>query len=299
MGSFPTSLEGNQTLPELFLYDGLSKPVAKADYSLFVDLFFILNLVSFITFQHTHFQIRRALKPNSQPANVALLLHIGISIFEALQYHIRAVLQPHMQISRVDLALTLIQGLSSIVLHFTRVQAGYKDPMHISFRIQPLLARPVATMLSMLQGNILYHDISLRISTHSFIYTRLIIFAARKVRFPASHRELYNSAALLGTMLAVHDSKINRFAAHFYLLATFAIIYFHNKVDTQEFTQSSRKSVIRVANRLRKIRSRFNAKMTKPRSNTTRSRASTTRSRSNTLRSRSNTIRLGSVSKCI
>ncbi|KAH9998897.1 hypothetical protein F4779DRAFT_622770 [Xylariaceae sp. FL0662B] len=181
-----------------------------------LELLWVFSSYIYIFSQHT---LRRALpiakKSFRASRHKLLITHILLSLAEILRYHLQALLHgPPVVPQTTDLALALAHALTSFRLARDRPMGDsvLTRPTHQSLAG----ARALLAAAAFATGSPFYHTAALRV-LGGFVYPRLLIGAAGRLRALPSYRAVYAAAMFVASLLCLCDSAVP-LAPHLFLV---------------------------------------------------------------------------------
>ncbi|RSL48170.1 hypothetical protein CEP54_013063 [Fusarium duplospermum] len=140
-----------------------------------------------------------------QKRSMALALHILAGAFELTRYYARAVKGPVLP-DLADTAACFAHSFTTLTLARTLLRGD--KTTRASYQA-PALMRPLLALIAIGYENAFIHEASVKL-LHAFLYTRLIIFLAKRIGMNKvqSYATVYAHAVSLGAIVAIHYSGL-------------------------------------------------------------------------------------------
>ncbi|KAI8648126.1 hypothetical protein NCS56_01544600 [Fusarium sp. Ph1] len=163
---------------------------------------------------------------SSRKRSMALALHILAGAFELTRYYARAVKGPVLP-DIADTAACFAHSLTTLILARTLLRGD--KTTRASYQA-PALMRPLLALIAISYENAFIHEASVKL-LHAFLYTRLIIFLAKRIGMNRvqSSATVYAHAVFLGAIVAIHYSGLPG-GVPIYIGAVGIVMVFNNRM---------------------------------------------------------------------
>lgn len=133
------------------------------------------------------------------------MLHIASGITELAKYYLYSANHAALP-DMVDIILCLVHSLTSLKL--TRPLLRGNETTRAAYQA-PAIIRPVLAVVAVARKDARMHGAVVKL-LHAFLYTRLLIFASKRIRLSMvqSHATIYAQSVFLGAVLAIELSGL-------------------------------------------------------------------------------------------